>query len=137
MQIIIHRLANIMGAIGVIIIFGWPLSASAQTTSGNDVYEACTATDDARTGFCYGYTIGVWEGIKIGAAVIVRQSDAVESTEMDGFVNTLLGVCVPPEVNNQQIIDIYTQHLAKHPATRHNSARLGIIAALKDVFPCQ
>ncbi len=137
MQKVLHRFANILGAIGVITIFGWPLLASAQTTSGNDVYEACTATDDGRTGFCYGYTIGVWEGVKIGAAAVLRQTDAVANTEMDGFVNTLLGVCVPPKVSNRQIIDIYTQHLANHPAMRHNSARLVIIAALKDAFPCQ
>ncbi len=110
--------------------------SSAQSTTGNVAYEACTATDDVRYGFCAGYAIGVWEGIKYGAANVLIQTDPANSAELEKLVNAYLGVCVPLEVNNRQIVDVFKLYLASHPAARHQVARFAMLTALRDAFPC-
>jgi len=44
--------------------------------------------------------------------------------------------CVPPNVENGQVIDVVKVYLRDHPETRQYSAPTLVMLALKEKFPC-
>ncbi|WP_425357863.1 Rap1a/Tai family immunity protein [Roseobacter litoralis] len=99
---------------------------------------ACEAQSDVQLGVCVGYIIGTWEGIKIGGfQTTLPAFEGKTATEVDYFVNRILGVCVPAGVENGQIKDVVVGHLQNSPTTRHNSARTLLLESLIGAFPCR
>ncbi len=120
----------------------WLASAplSAQTASGNEIAAACDHLDEAdiRGGYCIGYIIGAWEGIKIGAFEVLIVSGANGTAEeLDGMVNSILGICAPVRVERGQIVDVVVRYFEENPADRHLPARSLIREAMVESFPCR
>ena len=113
---------------------------AAQTASGNEIAAACDHLDEAdiRGGYCIGYIIGAWEGIKIGAfeALVVSGAKGT-AEELDGMVNSILGICAPVSVERGQIVDIVVGYFEENPAIRHLPARSLIREAMVESFPCK
>ena len=111
--------------------------AGAQVQSGNDLYAACTSENEIQLGFCYGYQIGVWEGIKIGGVMIALPIvDGANLAEVEGKVSEIMRICLPAEVEMRQMLDVSLAYLANNPADRHETARGLIIDAFQEAFPC-
>jgi len=112
---------------------------TAQTATGNEIAAACEylSEADVRSGYCIGYVIGSWEGMKLGAFQMLLASGANGTAqELDNAVNGLLGICVPDTVERGQIIDISVKYFDENPEKRHLPARGLIRDALKVAFPC-
>lgn len=121
----------------ILCLAGAPLAA--QTASGNEIAAACKYLDEAdvRGGYCVGYILGAWEGMKLGAFQMLLASGAEGTTdELDRAVNVLLGVCLPDTVERGQITDVAIKFFEDNPAQRHVPARALIAIALKAAFPC-
>jgi hypothetical protein len=110
----------------------------AQSIDGNAVHAACQSQEqDVRIGFCIGYIGGVWDGIKLGSStVLIAAMEDQTIEEIDNASNTLLSVCMPPNVEQGQIIDVFSQYLDRNPAIRHESARSLLLLSLQEAFPC-
>lgn len=112
----------------------------AQNVTGNDIFNACNSQppgNEVELGFCVGYVTGAWEGLKIGAGIMVMQAQPGGDTqEVEDTSNMMLGVCFPPTGEARQIIDVYTSSLAQNPQTRHEPARMLLFLAMREAFPC-
>ncbi len=103
--------------------------------------EACNSEvpGGAELGFCYGFILGSVESQKWGALIgILSVSDEGEfdTDKYDLLSSFALGSCIPPTVENGQVIDIVVRYLRSNPEVRHESARMLIQSALKKAFPC-
>jgi hypothetical protein len=113
--------------------------AASQTSLGNDLLHACTMPDNlAAEGYCLGYVVGAIEGLKWGAASVIAFAapEQQSATDLDRMSSGVLGFCVPAEATNIQLRDVVVKHLRENPATRHETARTLVQAALADSFPC-
>tara|TARA_R110002049_G_scaffold249188_1_gene423602 strand:- start:1860 stop:2246 length:387 start_codon:yes stop_codon:yes gene_type:complete len=111
-----------------------------QTASGNEIAAACEeiGAADVKTGYCIGYIIGAWEGMKIGAFHMLAAGGVNgTSAELDEMVNNLLGICMPEAVERGQIVDLSRDYFSNNPAERHLPARGLIRDALAEAFPCE
>ena len=117
-----------------------PCVGHADTVTGNDLHSACSSSGeikDLRFGFCIGYIGGAFEGIKFGAGAIMFQAMSENSAaEVDAASNTMLGLCVPENVERGQIVDVTIKYLEENPQSRHESARGLLFQALQIAFPC-
>lgn len=120
---------------GLRMIFGiifaiWAPAASAAPMDGNFLYGMCGG-DPGGGNFplCVGYVTGVTEGVVAGAAL------AGAPTDISGD-RQVLGYCLPDTGNNQQVVDVVFDFLEQNPSLRHHSARMLIVAALQQSFPC-
>jgi hypothetical protein len=117
-----------------------PSVCSAQTISGNTLYNACEENGEAseiQLGFCIGFIGGVFEGIKFGAGAVMFQAMPESNVaEVDQSSNMMLGFCVPQNVERGQIVDVTIKYLAENPQSRHESARGLTLQALQGAFPC-
>jgi hypothetical protein len=113
--------------------------AVAGPATGNDIYAACTANPGGvEQGFCIGYIIGVFEGIRLGGFTMLVASGANGTTqELDDTTSSLQMLCMPLEAENGQIIAVAQQYLTNNPQSRHQPARSLIFSALRDAFPCE
>lgn len=117
-------------------------SAGAQDLeSGNLLAARCDdlAADQVtvQAGYCIGYLNGVWEGMKLGAALPFMIEGKKSTAEIDDISNRLLRVCLPNEVEIGQLFDIFVRYLAEHPENRHFPARLLVQLAYSEAFPCK
>jgi hypothetical protein len=117
-----------------------PSVCSAQTVSGNTLYNACETIGEGseiQRGFCIGFIGGVFEGVKFGAGAVMFQAMPESNlAEVDQSSNMMLGFCVPENVERGQILDVTINYLAENPQSRHESARSLTLQALQDAFPC-
>lgn len=114
--------------------------AHAEAISGNDLHAACSAEDaPVMSAACSFYSISALENMKWGAAVALMAlaNGELDTNEVDGMANALLGFCVPPEVSNEQLRDVVAAYLDSNPSTRHYPARGLIHQALRASFPCE
>jgi hypothetical protein len=78
--------------------------------NGNQLFEACQQGDR----LCFGYILGVTASAQIASSV-----------------------CIPSAtVTSQQLTDVVKLSLRDHPETRHESASVLVLQALKEKFPC-
>lgn len=112
--------------------------AAANNITGNTALTSCRSTDDTRKGFCYGYYIGLIEGMRWGVTITAMRAGIYESAaDANAFSESMLGYCVDAGgIENGQMIDVATQYLEANPATRHESARTLAMFAWQEAFPC-
>lgn len=113
--------------------------ASADNMTGNGMLDACEAPDDSvMGGFCFGYVIGVIEGMKWGAALPFYLTAEGEATtaKTNEFADRLTRFCAPDSVTYGQYVDVFTKYLQQNPETRHESARTLAQDAFSQAFPC-
>lgn len=114
-------------------------STSAQEAgsniTGNQLLEICQSADLAKQGFCVGYSTGVLEGMRWGAAVPLLRAE-VPQAEVEESIDTFLGYCLPEGATHGQYKDVIVRYIDQHPETRHTSARLLAQLALVEAFPC-
>ncbi|MCU9839357.1 Rap1a/Tai family immunity protein [Ruegeria sp. WL0004] len=111
----------------------------AEPFSGNDILHACEGGEaTVQQGFCFGYVFGAVEGLKWGAliGVVSKSSGEIDSEQFDFLSSAALGFCIPPTVENGQVLDIVVRYLVETPEKRHESARTLIQSALASSFPC-
>lgn len=112
--------------------------ATAQTTSGNILYESCTSDNQVMNGFCLGYLIGRDEGQFLGALLMSGSAGIDTSAEnFNSFANEIFQHCVPSEATNAQLRDVVVQYLRKNPESRHETARFLVLDAYREAFPCR
>lgn len=111
-------------------------TASAQTITGNELHEACSTGGVATEMFCTGYTIGAWEGMVFSLVMVLMQDDAMTAAEASEVAFISLEACPPDGVSNLQVRDVVAQSLQNHPERRHFTARILILLAMRDAFPC-
>lgn len=111
--------------------------AAAQATDGDTVYSACTTDNPAMAGFCSGFIIGAIEGTRFGVALPMMISGNESAAAINSISDQLLQICPPDGVTNGQYIDIAVKHLADNPEDRNDPARVHIMMAMQDAFPCE
>jgi hypothetical protein len=122
--------------LSVVLAFGANF-ASAETLSGNELLDICSAKDDmAKFSFCIGYVNGIIGGLRYGAALPFIATGK-PATEADALGQSILGYCAPEDVTLSQMVDITVLYLERNPASRHESVRPQIVAAFTEAFPCQ
>lgn len=113
-------------------------ASNAQNLTGNVIYEACTANDEAMSAFCSGYIIGQIEGKVFGALLFSNGLELkLETAAFNELANGLFHHCIPAEASNRQLQDVTVRYLQQNPGKRHESARFLVWEALMDAFPCQ
>lgn len=75
-----------------------------------------------------------WGGL---LGVAASQPKASELGVYDLLSGIAVGFCIPPALENREVIDIVLVYLDENPSTRHESARTQIGKALSQSFPCQ
>ena len=116
----------------------WATPATANNLTGNSILTSCRSSDEARVGFCYGYYIGLIEGMRWGVTITVIRSGIYDNAkDANTFSESILGYCVDAGgIEHGQMIDVATQYLERNPATRHESARTLAMVAWQEAFPC-
>lgn len=87
---------------------------------GNELWDACQANDSVKLVFCTSYTLGVAEAFRV-----LQLVNKLEPS-----------YCVPPHVQNGQLIDVVKLFLRDHPEKRQYSSPTLIMLALNEKFPC-
>jgi hypothetical protein len=96
--------------------------AKADFTSGNTLWDACQADEKqepVKALFCNIYILG-----------------AGETFQVLQVANQVRFYCVPPKVENGQVMDVVKFYLRDHPERRQYSAPTLVMLALKEKFPC-
>lgn len=97
-----------------IAVFATP--AFADYLDGNDLYKFLQTTKGS-------YEWGIGQGYAMGV------QDAFNGGEQQYF-------CVPPPVNISQVEEIVFNYLKVRPEQRHLAAKILVLRALKEKFPC-
>lgn len=113
-----------------------PALSGAQNTTGNQLHQACGASDAQLQAFCTGYVVGVIEGMKSGAAILLAQAGTTKAEEVNALTDAIFEFCLPDTATYGQYVDVVKKYLQDSPANRHESARFLIFAALRGDFPC-
>ena len=92
-------------------LLGSPTSY-ADFITGNELVEYCDESNLYDTGICYGYVIGMSDGI-------------------DGKV-----ACIPDGVTARQVMSIVKKYLKENPGSLHIGAKFLVSLALMKAFPC-
>lgn len=79
-----------------------------------------TSTDLFSSGMCIGYLKGHRDGI-----------DGQKEFNVGGLVH-----CIPPEVTNGQLAELYAEWAKANPEQLHHPAAVGFARAMADSFPC-
>jgi Rap1a immunity proteins len=98
------------------------MEAKADFTSGNQLWDACAADEHkepVKAMFCTTYILG-----------------AGETFQVLQVANQVRFYCVPPKVENGQVIDVVKLYLRDHPESRQYSSPTLIMIALREKFPC-
>src|SRR6476620_2095156 len=96
--------------------------AKSDFTSGDQLWDACAADEQkepVKAIFCTTYILG-----------------AGETFQVLQVANQVRFYCVPPKVENGQVIDVVKLYLRDHPESRQYSSPTLIMLALKEKFPC-
>ncbi len=105
---------------------------SAQTDTGMDLLRGCNAIIQAEEGkevsmedqLMSFYWIGYLGGFNDAAVLI-------DTAAAHGIY------CVPPTgIENDQLVRVVKKYLDEHPEDLHQSARILILFALREAFPC-
>lgn len=112
--------------------------AAANNLTGNTVLANCRSADDGRVGLCYGYYIGLIEGMRWGVSITaIRAGIHDNANDTNALSEIILGYCVDTGgIEHGQMIDVATRYLEDNPATRHESARTLATTAWRKAFPC-
>ena len=108
-------------AVGAILSCVLVREAKADFTSGNELWDACSADaqkEPEKAIFCTSYILGAGETFQV--LQVANQ----------------VSYCVPPKVENGQVIDVVKLYLKDHPESRQYSSPTLIMLALKEKFPC-
>lgn len=113
--------------------------AAANNLTGNTILASCKSSDETRLGFCYGYYIGLIEGMRWGVSITAIKAGITEdSSGLNEFSEVILGYCVDAQgIEHGQMIDVANKYLEENPETRHESARTIALIAWNEAFPCE
>jgi len=90
---------------------------AAQMSAG-DLLQECTAKGDASKLACSFYIEGFMDGVEMAS-------------------NRTRDICWPKGVSVYQAVLVVVKWLKDHPEDLHNTARLQIMKALMNAFPCK
>lgn len=102
--------------------------AIAQTytsfTTGNSLFDQCSATSSIAKEYCLGYIVGI--------------ADALSDVNSDGGTIQGARACPPKRNLSQgQVRDVVVQWLQRNPAIRHKGASGLVATAIAEAFPCR
>lgn len=117
-----------------VVLFLISSPAQAADFTGNEVLDICLKSDKAHQEFCTAYSIGTWEGVVYGVVLAISSNGIEYSPEK---FDDMLGVCLPYEVTDKQIQNVFIHYLIDNPSTRYLKANALMIAALRSKFPCK
>jgi len=83
--------------------------------SGDDLQELCKGVDAS----CTTYIMGVLDGVNM----------------MESRAGSGSGYCAP-EITSDDVTDVVTKHLKRHPARWESPAAMLVVEALTEAFPC-
>lgn len=99
--------------------------ASAQMTTGNDLYQFCTGTTDQKIE-CLNYLSG-WRAAAETMSILYANRTPPSSPVF----------CLPNGATTGQIYDVVVKHLRDNPASRHQMTSILLLVAMRDNFPCR
>jgi len=114
------RIVNAL-LVAAVIFSTAPAQAAQEDTSGNQLYELCSAPDSTwQSAVCEGYVLAI--------------DDMLTAQHM---LDEQKGICLPDGVTREQMKDVVTSYLRDHPDDRQKwmfvLASEGLVAA----FPCK
>jgi hypothetical protein len=87
---------------------------------GNEFHSWCSQKEDAPGAMCFGYIVGVADGLEESVTTGGRRT-----------------ICYPSTVSLGQIRDIVLKYMADNPDKRHYPASYTVQNALSAAFPCK
>ena len=114
-----------------------PIDATAEAVlSGNDIYTICSDQSEQNRAICGFYIIGLIEGARLGVAMTLNALGKTSVEETNEITDYSLGFCHPEGADYFQYQAIFLKYLNERPEIRHQTARLILISALGEAFPC-
>jgi hypothetical protein len=104
--------------ITILALVGISNHAHADSYTGNDLLKLCTSASANDQGFCIGYSVGVFEEIRL-INVLRKTPD-----------------CVPAGVTYGQVEDVIIKYLKDNPADRNAAAVFLTTAAIGEAWKC-
>lgn len=107
--------------------------------TGTDLHTFCVDTFELRESefFCAAYVFGMTEGVFWGSAISLLKTGVLNtSDDILAEVDQIFEVCIPPEIDRRQLVDIFRAELRENPSERHKRARYLYFKALKRHYPC-
>lgn len=112
-----------------------PARSDAAISTGIEFLRACSATVKQADGlelfpeeqvlsvYCLGYMSGFTDSVRLTNHFYKPKNP---------------GICLPEKgASNEQLIRIITKWLKEHPDTLHQTARMDVLLALQNAFPCK
>lgn len=117
-------------------VFSYPLLASAKAIdTGAELLRACSAAvktadglqiseeDAALSIYCLGYVSGFTDSVRLTSHFYKPRDPKI---------------CLPEKgTSNNQLIRVVTKWLKDHPENLHESARMEVLLAFQNTFPCK
>jgi len=112
--------------LGLVFLATCSKGLTALLDNGNEFYSECDNYQNGGHAFsmCIAYAYGIWNGA--GTMAMIH-----------GFEKTGdLFQCTPPDVTNQQLLDVALKYMRDNPAERHRSSTELFLAAWLNAWPC-
>ncbi|MBC8642108.1 hypothetical protein IAG25_35470 [Caballeronia sp. EK] len=116
-------------------------SQAVHAKSSSELQRECATDASALDRFaCLSFISGVLAGYDLGVTrgALFFLPEKYDSKVQKAIirVNTKLGICVPADVTNGQIVQIVTKFLDDRPDQLHRLASVNVTNAVQGVFPC-
>jgi hypothetical protein len=113
-------------AILVTMICAFPVAALAgSAANGSDWLSRCqdaTATGDAaKAAYCFSYARGLADGLEIWAVISPETAP----------------VCIPTQVQGQELVDVGMRYLKSHPDIQALAAGVPLVQSFAETWPCK
>jgi hypothetical protein len=113
-------------ALLVTMICALPVPAlAASPASGNDWLSRCedgaTTGDAAKASYCFSYARGLADGLSIWAVISPETAP----------------VCIPTQVQGQELVDVGMRYLKDHPEMQTLAAGVPLVRSFAETWPCK
>jgi hypothetical protein len=100
-------------------------SVPALAANGSDWLERCqdatTTGDAAKAAYCFSYARGLADGLEIWAVISPETAP----------------VCIPTQVQGQELVDVGMRYLKSHPDTQTLAAGVPLVQSFAETWPCK
>lgn len=106
----------------LVCLFTSPLFAMSITNE--ELLQACKDTSVGPQNFCYGFIISA-----ANAAQFYRNMTDIQDEYID--------ICLPENISNKEIVDLYIAWMEKNPSVANSPAFLGVSSSFSTKYSCK